>query len=65
MTYGLDRGLFIEHGPTIQAADAAATRPAARFIGWRRLDSDHRLAAIERALMVPANDCIDSLPVAL
>ncbi|HEU5481870.1 MAG TPA: hypothetical protein VFU80_02090 [Sphingomicrobium sp.] len=65
MTYALDRGLFIEHGPAIQAANAAATRHSARMIGWRRLDADHRLDAIERALKSPANDFIDSYPVAL
>ena len=65
MTYGLDRGLFIEHGPAIQAANVAAARPAARVLGWRKLGSEHRLAVIERALKSPANDCIDSLPVAL
>jgi hypothetical protein len=65
MTYALDRGLFIEHGPAIQAADAAATRTAARVLGWRRLDSEHRLEVIERALKLPANDCLDSYPIAL
>ena len=65
MTYALDRGLFIEHGPTLQAANAASTRPAGRFLGWRRLDAEHRLAVIERALKSPANDFIDSYPVAL
>jgi hypothetical protein len=65
MAYSLDHRLFVEDGPAIQAANAAARRPAARFLGWRRLDTDRRLAVVERALKSPANDFIDSYPVAL
>lgn len=65
MTYGLAPGLFVEDGPAIQAAKAAATRPSSRFAYWRKLDADHRRAVIERALKSPANDFIDTYPVAL
>jgi hypothetical protein len=65
MTYSLAPGLFVENGPAIQAANAAAARPATRFLPWRKLDSDRRLAAIEQALNAPANDCGDALPIAL
>jgi len=65
MTYALDRGLFIEDGPAIQAANAAAARPTARLLGWKRLDASRRLQVIERALKSPANDFIDAYPVAL
>ena len=65
MTYGLNPGLFVEDGPANHAAKAAAARPAARFLPWRRLDAEHRLAVIERALQAPANDLIDGFPLAL
>lgn len=65
MTYGLDRGLFIEDGPAIHAAHSAAVRPTVRFRKWRALDSERRLAAIERAMKSPANDFVDPYPVAL
>lgn len=56
MTYALNRRLFIEDGPVIQAANAAELRPAARFLAWRKLNPDHRLALVEGALTAPAND---------
>lgn len=65
MTYGLNRSLFLEDGPAVQAADAAASRPSVRFLPWRRLNAEHRLAVIERALKSPANDVIDGYPLAL
>jgi len=65
MAYGLDRGLFVDNGPAEQAALAAASRPAVRFLPWRKLDSERRLRAVEEALRIPANDATDDLPVAL
>ena len=65
MTYALDRRLFIENGPAIQSADAAARRRAVRFLPWQRLDADRRFAAVERALKAPANDVGDAFPIAL
>ncbi|HET8534198.1 MAG TPA: hypothetical protein VFL74_01480 [Sphingomicrobium sp.] len=65
MTYSLDRGLFVENGPAEQAAVVAATRPAVRFLPWRKLDAEHRLQAVEDALRIPANDTADGLPLAL
>ena len=61
MAYGIDPALFVEDGPAIQAAKAAA----ARFGRWRMLDSDHRFEVVEKALKTPANDCIDDFPIAL
>jgi hypothetical protein len=43
----------------------ASSRNFARFRYWRKLDADHRLAAVEKALSAPANDLIDDLPLAL
>lgn len=65
MAYSLDRGLFVENGPAELAANAAAARPATRFLPWRRLTSERRLAMIEQALKTAANDVIDGFPLAL
>ena len=65
MTYSLSRGLFVENGPAEQAAIATASRPSVRFLPWRKLPSERRLAMIEEALKFPANDVIDGFPLAL
>ena len=62
MIYGHAPSVFIEDGPTEQLAKVASARSTAR--SWRALDAAHRLALVERAL-VPANDFIDSFPLAL
>lgn len=66
MAYSLNTGLFVEDGPAVHAARAAAARSPARFAHWRKLDARHRLQAVDRALKAPANDLIDDgLPLAL
>ena len=65
MTYGLNSGLFIEDGPAVSASKRYSERSSARFRAWRKLNPDHRLKIVERALSAPANDLIDDLPVAL
>jgi hypothetical protein len=62
MAYGLSTHAFIEDGPVEQVAKADAGRSTAR--SWRVLDEARRLDLVERALH-PANDCIDSYPLAL
>ena len=62
MTYGHSPRAFIENGPTEQVARLDALRSTART--WRALDQARRLELVERALN-PANDCIDSFPLAL
>lgn len=62
MTYGHSIRAFIEDGPVDQVAEADALRSTAR--AWRALDEARRLELVERALS-PANDCIDSFPLAL
>jgi hypothetical protein len=62
MIYGLRTRDFIENGP---AATAIEARSAHSTRGWRALNSDHRLAAVETALR-PANDFLDDdFPIAL
>lgn len=65
MTYSLSPRLYVEDGPAVHAAHVASSRNFARFRYWRKLDADHRLAAVEKALSAPANDLIDDLPLAL
>jgi len=62
MAYGLSPRAFIEDGPAEHVAKADAVRSTAR--AWRALDEARRLELIERALC-PANDRIDSYPLAL
>jgi hypothetical protein len=62
MTYGHSTRAFIEGGPVEQVAKTEAQRSTAR--AWRALDEARRLELVERALL-PANDCIDSFPLAL
>jgi len=62
MIYGHSPRAFIEDGPAEQLAKVISVRTTAR--AWRALDAAHRLELVERAL-TPANDCIDSFPLAL
>jgi hypothetical protein len=62
MLNGLSTRVFIENGPAEQALRVQAQRSSGRV--WRALDTESRLAAVERAL-TPANDLIDSYPLAL
>jgi hypothetical protein len=62
MAYGLSTRAFVEDGPVEQVAKAGVARSTAR--SWRALDAARRLELVEQA-MHPANDCIDSYPLAL
>jgi hypothetical protein len=65
MAYGVNPRLFIENGPAIQADEALARSSSIPFHAWKSFDSERRLALVEQALRVPANDDCDGLPVAL
>jgi hypothetical protein len=65
MTYRLDRGLFVENGPALHAAKVASAHNFVRFGAWRNLDTDRRFDMVQKALSAPANDLVDSYPVAL
>ncbi len=66
MAYGLNDQLFVENGPTLQAASALARSSSMGFRIWRTLNEEGRLALVDKALRHPANDdLIDGLPAAL
>ena len=64
MTYGRSTRAPAESALTQRAIDRAAGTWGG-YQAWRQLDTDQRLQLIERALAAPANDIIDSFPVAL
>ena len=65
MAYGLNPRLFVENGPAIQAADALTRSSNIPFHAWKRFDRERRLALVEKALKMPANDDCDGYPIAL
>ena len=65
MAYGLNSRLFIENGAAIQAADALARSSSIPFHAWKRFVRERRLALVEKALKLPANDDCDGYPIAL
>ncbi len=64
MAYGLNRRLFIEHGPAVTAAESQSPRASTVYRAWGDLSRECRLAVVESALS-PANDDIDAYPLAL
>ena len=52
MTYDLSPALFLENGPTVQAAAARSANRSAHDYArlWRTYDREHRLALIENQL---------------
>jgi hypothetical protein len=65
MAYGLNPRLFIENGPANRAAEALAHSSSNAFRAWQSLDHQCRLALVESALRMPANDDCDGYPLAL
>jgi len=66
MAYGLEARLFIENGPAIRAAEAHSRSSSDAFRAWSGLDSERRLALVEKALRPAANDRDpDAYPIAL
>lgn len=49
----------------VEKALARASRSWGGFRAWHRLEPDDRLALVETALTIPANNCADELPLAL
>ena len=65
MAYGLNPRLFVENGPTVEAQRARDISSTDSFRAWRKLNIDRRFALVEGALKSPANDLLDSFPIAL
>ena len=66
MIYGLNPGLFIEDGPTVQAGNASRRSSARAFQAWQAMDEAQRLALVERTLAAAANENLsDGYPAAL
>lgn len=65
MAYGFNPRLFVENGPAIHADVALARSSSIPFQAWQSFDRERRLALVEQALQVPANDDCDGLPIAL
>jgi hypothetical protein len=67
MIYGLDPGLFIEDGPTVQAGNASRRSSARAFQAWQAMDDAQRLALVERTLAAAAanENLSDGYPAAL
>jgi hypothetical protein len=49
----------------VERAVARASRSWGGFRAWHQLEPEDRLALVECALKIPANDFADNLPVAL
>jgi hypothetical protein len=64
MTYGRSTRAPAQSALTQRAIDRASGTWGG-YQAWRQLDTERRLELVERALAVPANDIIDSFPVAL
>ena len=64
MAYGVDPGLFLENGPAVHAAAAHARSSTGAYRAWSGLDPERRLALVEKALRLAANDSSE-LPLAL
>lgn len=65
MAYGFNPRLFVENGAAIRAQEALVRSSSIPFRAWKSFDRERRLAAVEQALRVPANDDCDGLPIAL
>jgi len=64
MTYGYSTRAPAANALTQRAIDGAS-RTSGGYQAWRQLDTERRLELIEQALAAPANDIIDSFPLAL
>ena len=64
MIYGHSTRAPVRSAPVAKAL-ARASGTWGGYQAWRRLDVQERLELVEKALGCAANDCIDSLPLAL
>ena len=62
MPYRRRPDLLIDKGTAVRAASRSI---GTRFRTWQALDAERRMQAVNQALKAPANDLIDSYPLAL
>jgi len=65
MAHGNGTAVPATNAETATRAVTNSTRAWSGFRGWRELEAEDRLALIECALKIPANDFADELPLAL
>jgi hypothetical protein len=65
MAHGNGRAVPATTAETATRAATNSARAWSGFGGWRELEAEDRLALIECALKIPANDFADDLPLAL
>ena len=65
MAHGNGRAVPATNAETATRAATNSARAWSGFGGWREREAEDRLALIECALRIPANDFADELPLAL
>ena len=65
MAHGNGTAVPATNAETATRAATSSTRAWSGFRAWHRLEAEDRLALIESALKIPANDFADELPLAL
>ena len=65
MTHGNGTAVPAKRNEIVERAVARASRSWGGFRAWHQLEAEDRLALVESALKIPANDFADELPLAL
>jgi hypothetical protein len=65
MTHGNGAAVPATKNAIVERAVARASRSWGGFRAWHDLEAEDRLALVESALKIPANDFADNLPLAL
>jgi hypothetical protein len=65
MTLGNGTAASIKSSEAVKRALARASGSWGGYRAWHQLEAEDRLALIESALKIPANDFADELPLAL
>ena len=65
MANGNGMAVPVTKNKIVERAVARASRSWGGFRAWHQLEADARLALVESALKIPANDCTDELTLAI
>ena len=65
MSHGNGTAVPAPKNEIVEHAAVRASRSWGGFRGWGQLEAEDRLALVESALKIPANDFADELPLAL